>query len=258
LAEWQSPHNVSSARFVQAGSKETQRMRRPLIWFLLLGAVGALAMLATRRPDGLGTGLSEGDFAALIGKIGFLVLIGGAVLSLFRDRFAQALQWALLWVAIGLLLVIGYAYRYDLRDVGDRVMAELSPGRATTRGLMVEIARNRNGEFQVATKVNGAAVPMVLDTGASAVVLTHEAAQAAGLPIEFIRYNVNVDTANGRAQAAAVTLDRITVGAIVERAVPALIAQPGQLKTSLLGMSFLNRLDGWEVRGGKLMMRAKS
>ena len=42
---------------------------------------------------------------------------------------------------------------------------------------------------------------------------------------------------------------------IVERSVPALIAQPGQLKTSLLGMSFLNRLESWEVRGDKLMMR---
>jgi aspartyl protease family protein len=37
--------------------------------------------------------------------------------------------------------------------------------------------------------------------------------------------------------------------------VPALIAQPGQLKVSLLGMSFLNRLQSWEVRGSKLMMR---
>ena len=35
---------------------------------------------------------------------------------------------------------------------------------------------------------------------------------------------------------------------------PALIAQPGQLE-SLLGMSFLNRLEGWEVRGDRLMLR---
>ena len=40
-----------------------------------------------------------------------------------------------------------------------------------------------------------------------------------------------------------------------ERSVPALIAQPGQLRTNLLGMSFLNRLESWEVRGDKLMMR---
>jgi aspartyl protease family protein len=232
-------------------------MGRVAAWLSLACVVGALVVLAMSRPEGLGVGLSEGDFAALIGKIGFLVLVGGAALTLFRDRFAQAVQWTLIWVAIGLLLVVAYAFRFELRDVGERALAELLPGRAITHGRAVEIARSRTGEFHVATQVNGAAVPMVLDTGASAVVLTHEAAKAAGLPIDFIRYNVNVDTANGRAQAAAVTLDRITVGGIVERAVPALVAPPGQLKASLLGMSFLNRLEGWEVRGGKLMMRAR-
>ena len=232
-------------------------MRRSAVWFLLLCAIGALGVLAVRRSNGLGAEFSDGDVAALIAKIGFLVLIGGAALTLFRDRFVQAVQWTLLWVVIGLLLVVAYTYRFELREIGDRVLAELAPGRAITHGRAVEIARSRTGEFHIATQVNGATIPMVLDTGASSVVLTHEAAKAAGLPLEFIRYNVNVDTANGRAQAAAVTLDRVTVGGIVERGVPALIAQPGQLKTSLLGMSFLNRLDGWEVRGGKLMMRAR-
>ena len=96
---------------------------------------------------------------------------------------------------------------------------------------------------------------MVLDTGASAVVLTQEAAKAAGLPLEVLTYSVAVDTANGRTRAAPVTLDRIAIGGIVERAVPALIAQPGQLRTNLLGMSFLNRLESWEVRGDKLLLR---
>jgi aspartyl protease family protein len=98
---------------------------------------------------------------------------------------------------------------------------------------------------------------MVLDTGASSVVLTRDDAKAAGLPLEVLAYTVNIDTANGRARAAPVTLDRLAVGGLVERSVPALIAQPGQLKTSLLGMSFLNRLQSWEVRGDKLQMRGK-
>ena len=96
---------------------------------------------------------------------------------------------------------------------------------------------------------------MVLDTDASAVVLTQEAAKAAGLPLEVLNYSVNVDTANGRARAAPVTLDRLSIGDITERSVPALVAQDGQLRTSLLGMTFLNRLESWEVRGDKLMMR---
>jgi aspartyl protease family protein len=95
----------------------------------------------------------------------------------------------------------------------------------------------------------------VLDTGASSVVLTQEAAKAAGLPIEVLNYSINVDTANGRTRAAPITLDRLAVGGLTERAVPALVVQRGQLKNNLLGMSFLNRLESWEVRGDKLRMR---
>ena len=161
----------------------------------------------------------------------------------------------LIWIAIGLVLVLGYTYRFELRDVGDRVMTELVPGRVASKGRTVELARGRAGDFQITTEINGNSVPMTLDTGATTVVLTHEAAKAAGLPLELIKYTVNVDTANGRARAAAVTLDHIAIGGIVERAVPALVAQPGALKTNLLGMSFLNRLQSWEVRGDRLVLR---
>jgi aspartyl protease family protein len=72
-----------------------------------------------------------------------------------------------------------------------------------------------------------------------------------------LNYTVNVDTANGHTRAAAVTLDRLAVGGLTERAVPALVAQSGQLKTNLLGMTFLNRLESWEVHGDKLRMLGK-
>jgi aspartyl protease family protein len=143
-----------------------------------------------------------------------------------------------------------------LREVADRVMAEFVPGHAATRGRTVEIARGSSGSFGVTAQVNGARIPMVLDTGASSVVLTQEAAKAAGLPIEVLSYSVTIETANGRARAAPVTLDTVAIGGIIERAVPALIAQKGQLRTNLLGMSFLGRLEGWEVRGDRLVMRA--
>jgi aspartyl protease family protein len=229
-------------------------VRGSLKTLVLLGVIGTVIVLVARH-GGEVTGLADGDLASLVYKIGFLVLVGGAVLRIFRDRLGEAIQAALLWAVVAVALVAAYAYRFDLKDAGDRVMAELVPGRAAARGQTVEIARAGAGDFQVATEVNGAHVPMVLDTGASSVMLTRDAAIAAGLPAEMIKYTVNVETANGRAQAAAVTLDRVAVGGIVERSVPALIAQPGQLKTSLLGMSFLSRLQGWEVRGDKVMMR---
>lgn len=96
---------------------------------------------------------------------------------------------------------------------------------------------------------------MVVDTGASSVVLTPDDAKVAGLPLALLNYTVSIETANGRARAAPVTLDRIALGELEERSVEALVVQPGQLRTSLLGMSFLNRLQSWQVSGDRLMMR---
>lgn len=231
-------------------------MRNRLLWVLLIGLGLALLVLIIRHEDGTVAGLESHDFASLVIKIALLVFLGGGVLFMFRYRLAEALEAAMFWVVIALLLSAGYAYRIELREVADRVLAEFIPGRPAVRGKSVEIARGRRGQFEVTTSVNGARIPMVLDTGASAVVLTQDAAKAAGLPLEVLSYNVSIETANGRTRAAAVTLDRVTVGSIVESRVPALIAQPGQLRTSLLGMSFLNRLHSWEVRGDRLVMRA--
>ena len=233
-------------------------MRRRLLWVFLIGIALALVVLIARHDQEPIAGFSTEDLGALAYHLALVVFIGGAVLVLFRERPSVALEAALFWVVVGFVLVFVYTYRSDLRGVGERVMAELLPGRAALRGeRAVEIVRGRAGDFQVAAQLNGTRVAMTLDTGASAVVLTQEAAKAAGLPLELLSYTVQVDTANGRARAASVTLDRLAVGGIVERAVPALIAQPGQLRTSLLGMSFLNRLESWEVRGDKLMMRGK-
>jgi aspartyl protease family protein len=231
-------------------------VHRSLLWIVLIGLSVAVLALVLRHDAGSIAGLRNEDFASLTWNVVILVVLGAAVLVMFRGRLTQALQAALFWIAIVLLIALAYTYRFELRQVADRVLAELVPGYAASRGQTVEIARGRAGEFSVRARVNGAQIPMVLDTGASAVVLTQEAAKAAGLPLEVLSYTVNVETANGRTRAASVTLDRIAVGGIVELSVPALIAQPGQLRTNLLGMSFLNRLQGWEVRGDKLVMRA--
>jgi len=230
-------------------------MRHVLLWILLLGL--SLAVVVMASGNGLSTigDLTTGDFASLLVSVAWLVVITGVLIALFRDRLTKALEAAVLWIVIALLLMLGYTYRFQLHDIADQVMAELVPGRIADSGRTVALARAQSSDFQITTDINGHSIPMILDTGASSVVLTNEAAKAVGLPVEVIKYTVNIATANGHTKAAEVTLDRVAVGSIVERAVPALIAQPGQLKTSLLGMSFLNRLQSWEVRGDKLVLR---
>ncbi len=229
-------------------------MQRLLPWIAIALAVAVVVLLA-RQSEGLTGPLSTGEMASLVYKIGLIVLVSGAVIAVFRQNFGQALVSLFLWAGIACVLVVAYTYRFELTEIGDRVLVELVPGRVSTHGRTVEFAQSSTGDFRIGTEVNGVRIPMVLDTGASSVVLTQEAAKKAGLPLEFLKYSVNVETANGHTLAAPVTLDRVAVGGIVEREVPALIAQPGQLKTSLLGRSFLGRLESFEVHGSTVLMR---
>jgi len=231
-------------------------MRNRLHWVVLLAILPALGVVAVSRADELWDKLNEHDVASLTTWGIWAAVAGIAVVVMFRNQLFKALTAALIWAAIGVALLIGYTYRSDLRTISDRVMAEVVPGWVAQKGNVAEIARGRGGDFSVRAQVNGARVSMVLDSGASAVVLTQEAAKAVGLPLEVLQYTTHVETANGRTRAAPVTLDRITIGNIVERSVPALIAQPGALRTNLLGMTFLNRLQSWEVRGDTLLLRA--
>jgi aspartyl protease family protein len=225
--------------------------------FSLLLAIAAIVLfiLLLRQDEGAWAELVRWDESSVETKIMALALAGIVAVALYRYRLSHVLRSAILWLLIALVLALGYTYRAELRSVADRVLAQFLPGRAVTMGRTVQIVRGSGGSFSVVGQVNGARISMVLDTGASAVVLTHEAARAAGLPLEVLKYSVNVDTANGLARAAPVTLDRVSIGGLTERSVPALVASPGALRTSLLGMTFLNRLESWEVRGNRLLLR---
>jgi len=62
----------------------------------LLAIVGALIVLVARH-GGEVTGLGDRDRASLVYNVGFMALVGGAVLRIFRDRIGEAIQAALMW-----------------------------------------------------------------------------------------------------------------------------------------------------------------
>jgi aspartyl protease family protein len=149
--------------------------------------------------------------------------------------------------------VVAYKDPEQIARASDTV-SELLRRRAASPARAVQIARGQSGEFALQARINGVSAPMVIDTGATSVVLTYETARAAGLPLELLEYDVDVETAGGHTRAARLTLDRLAIGKLVERSVPALVVPHGQMKTNLLGMSFLDRLESWEVRADRLML----
>jgi aspartyl protease family protein len=119
-------------------------------------------------------------------------------------------------------------------------------------GSSASFRRSFGGSFRIKANVNGSDVPMVFDTGATAVVLTAEDAETAGIDISRLRYSVRVQTANGVGQAASITLDSIVIGDIERQGIRAFVAERGALETSLLGMTFLETLSGYAVRNDSL------
>jgi clan AA aspartic protease (TIGR02281 family) len=149
--------------------------------------------------------------------------------------------------------VVAYGDPARIARAGDTV-SEMLRRRAAPVARAVQVPRGQSGEFALVARINGISAPMVIDTGATSVVLTYETAKAAGLPLELLDYDVDVETAGGHTRAARLTLDRLAVGKLVERSVPALVVPHGQMKTNLLGMSFLDRLESWEVHPDRLTM----
>ena len=166
-----------------------------------------------------------------------------------------------IWVSV---IAAGFLSFFYLSDVvgglvsrdGDNqepeVVTESESGRSGNR--RVAISADRSGHFSVSTVVNGRHIEMLADTGATVVVLRYDDAQRLGYGPSSLKYDAVMMTANGRAKAARITLDRIRVGDITVRDVEALVAEPDLLHSSLLGMSFIRRLSRFELRGRQLVL----
>lgn len=219
---------------------------------VLLAAAALLLFLVNRFPGALD---SENAQMRLVYGVLLLALVGSGVVMGWRERAGVALKQALAWIAIGLVLVIGYSYRDVFSDMGNRVRSELVPSApVSSEPGTAFLSRDMTGHFHADALVNGTHVRFMVDTGASDVALSPADAQRIGIDLSKLRYTIPYSTANGTIYAAAVTLDEVKVGGITLRNVDASVSQGG-LDRSLLGMSFLGRLSSVEVRGERLVLR---
>src|SRR5690606_34855918 len=189
-----------------------------------------------------------------------LALVIGAGLFGPGRRLGETARGLGAWAVVALVLVAGYQYRYELQDFASRVTAGLVPGSPLALGeddgrATVTLDKGRNGHFQARILINGRAVNAVVDTGATSTVLTADDAVAAGFNPASLAYTVPVATANGSARAAAVRADEIAIGGIARRNMTVLVAPPGSLWQSLLGMNFIGSLSGFDVRGDRMILR---
>ncbi len=113
---------------------------------------------------------------------------------------------------------------------------------------------DRNGHYYLTAEIRGAEIQFLVDTGASIVALTREDAERIGLRPDSLEYTAAFQTANGVVRQAPVMLDQIRVEGFEVSNVQATVSQ-APMGMSLLGMSFLRRLHGYQVEDGNLILR---
>lgn len=144
-------------------------------------------------------------------------------------------------------------------DENKRAAALTQPLRATpssrASGGRVEIAADSLGQFSAQVEIDGRRMKMLVDTGATFISLSHEDANTIGLRLPQSAYTMPLLTANGELRAAKTTLRNVRVNGIIAYDVQAIVLPRGSSSVSLLGMSFLSKLGGFEVARGNLILK---
>ncbi len=183
----------------------------------------------------------------------------------FREDGGTGLLWRTVRNAavllVGCLLVLG-VMKWGGGQVAETALershnadsAPIQTARTTATGAEMVIPIGRNGHFLVTAEVEDVEILFLVDTGASQVILTAEDAERLGHSVEFLEFSDRFHTANGTIRGAPLVLPELRIGDLeIEDVRASVIRAP--MSTSLLGMSFLSRLEGYEVGEEGLILR---
>ena len=176
---------------------------------------------------------------------------------------AWAARQLVLWLVGGLFLYALVANRDLLltpRDATPTSAAKPAPAKAASPvsvvrpqlGNSLTLRAGSDGHVYTEVSVNGAPIRMIVDTGATDVVLTVADAAKAGFGAGQLSFTGRSATANGVTRVAPITLRDVRLGQLEIGDVRAAVVE--HLDISLLGQTFLRRLESYEMRDGVLTL----
>ncbi|WP_291731120.1 TIGR02281 family clan AA aspartic protease [Leisingera sp. F5] len=191
--------------------------------------------------------MGEFEIGRVIYLVALLVAVGSWVFVQNRQSIGKTLQMFAVWGFIFLGVIASYGLWEDIRQtVRPQQSVAVEAGR-------VEVPRAPDGHYYLTLEVNGAAVPFLVDTGASEVVLNARDAERAGIDTDTLAYLGRARTANGEVRTASVWIEEMSLGGITDTDVRVWVNQ-GELEQSLLGMGYLQRWSSIEIRNGALVL----
>lgn len=143
----------------------------------------------------------------------------------------------------------------DGEEINARLDGRVTAHKRTAEAQEFQISRNTTGMFTTVGSINGLTVSFLVDTGATHVAMNAAQARRLGIDFRVAGRPMTVTTASGVERAWGVTLDIVKVGELVQRNVGAVVLEGNQPSRTLLGMSYLGRLE--MTNTGRLMTLRK-
>ena len=190
--------------------------------------------------------MTSEDIPRLIYLVLLLCMVGGYFLMSQRRNLGKVARYAVIWAFLFLGAIVAAGLWTEMRN-------DLFPRQSVIQGGAVEVPRAPDGHFYLNLEVNGVPTRFVVDTGASAIVLTMADAAAAGIDIDTLIFSGRAQTANGRVETAPTRITTLTLGDIADSNVRAVV-NGGEMRESLLGMSYLSRFSRLEIANGRLLL----
>jgi aspartyl protease family protein len=190
--------------------------------------------------------MEQVDFPSLV----YLVILGLVIGTWFvvqnRASLGRLAQYGAIWglIFLGAIAVVGLWG--DIRQT-------VQPRQSVISDSRIEVPRAPDGHYYLNAEINGVALRLVVDTGASQIVLSRADAARVGIDTERLVFAGRALTANGAVRTAPVRLDSVAIGPILDSNVRAVV-NGGEMAGSLLGMDYLQRFSRVEITGGRLVL----
>jgi aspartyl protease family protein len=118
----------------------------------------------------------------------------------------------------------------------------IASARPSSDRAKIVLTADGNGHFVTTGQMNGGTTRFLVDTGATHIAMS--TAEAKRLGISYVNGERGVSyTANGPVSVYRVTLDTVKVGDVTLHQIEAAVIDGQGMDITLLGMSFLNRLE---------------
>ena len=238
-------------------------------WLSLALLIASCIILLLRHDIPTIGGMDSVIVAAMVTIVALMIYILGSLIKDNKNFVRQMFQNIIVLSCLGFMFYYGYQYRSELllvfyqvghqfQNVSNKVVSQgiqISFPSKEGRETIVRIRKQPDGHFVAHARINSISLNLIVDTGATVVVLKPSDASSVGIDLNKLKYSVPVQTANGIAYAARIQLHKVAVGPLTAYKVDAFVVRKGTLRRSLLGLSFLNRLKSYEVSGNYLRLK---